>query len=205
MRSRVISQSAFLLLPAWAAGLAADADLQFRHHFVDRTPPVSNAGVGDYGLTALVDLDRDGDLDFVLGGRPSRPSRLYWYEFQAADRWVRHEVGTDYLSDVVLNLLNHPKPAAEGNTGSATAEGISMALDGGAVTVKRVDALPYVESEYMRRFKFDSAENPKLRKLRRRYQLDAVVAAGQDEFDRQVRLLDWVHHRFKKLDRKSVV
>jgi hypothetical protein len=70
--------------------------------------------------------------------------------------------------------------------------------------VKRVDALPYVESEYTRRFKFDSAENPKLRELRQRYQLDAVVAAGQDEFDRQVRLLDWVHHRFKRFGRPSV-
>ncbi len=106
MRSRVLSKSAFLLLAAWTAGLAAGVDLQFRHHFIDRTLPVSDTSVGDYGLTTLVDLDRDGDLDFVVGGRPSRPSRLYWYEFQAADRWMRHEVGTDYLSDVGLAALD---------------------------------------------------------------------------------------------------
>ncbi len=106
MRSRVLSQSTFLLLMAWAAALAAGADLQFRHRFIDRTLPVSDTFVGDDGLTALVDLDRDGDLEFVLGGRPARPSRLYWYEFQAADRWMRHEVGTDYLSDLGLAALD---------------------------------------------------------------------------------------------------
>lgn len=62
MRSRVLSQSAFVLFAAWAAGLAAGTDLQLRHHFIDRTLPVSNTSVGDYGLTALVDLDRDGNL-----------------------------------------------------------------------------------------------------------------------------------------------
>ena len=132
------------------------------------------------------DVDGDGDVDIVSKPWGPRP----WNGAGGA-------VHVDFLE----NLLNHPKPASEGTTGSATAEGISMALDGGAVTVKRVDALPYVESEYTRRFKFDSAENPKLRELRRRYQLDAVVAAGQDEFDRQVRLLDWVHHRFKRFGR----
>jgi hypothetical protein len=78
------------------------ADFQFRHHFISRDLPVSARSVGDYGLTALVDVDRDGHLDFVLGGRPTQPSRLYWFEFQAPDRWVQHLVGTNYLSDVGL-------------------------------------------------------------------------------------------------------
>jgi len=82
------------------------AEFKFQHHFVDRDLPASERGVGDYGLTALVDLDRDGDLDFVLGGRPVQPSRLYWFEFQSVDRWVRHEVGTNYLSDVGLAALD---------------------------------------------------------------------------------------------------
>ena len=82
------------------------ADFKFRHHFISRELPVTDKGVGDYGLTALVDVDGDGDLDFVLGGRPSRPSQLYWFEFQAPDRWAQHIVGTNFLSDVGLAPLD---------------------------------------------------------------------------------------------------
>lgn len=108
MRSRVQSPLAFLgfALALLGGVVAGGADLRFRHHVIDRTLPVSPQGYGDYGLTALVDLDRDGDLDFVVGGRSTKPTRLYWYEHQATDRWVRHEVGTNYVSDVGLAPLD---------------------------------------------------------------------------------------------------
>jgi hypothetical protein len=82
------------------------ADFQFQHHFIDRDLPIGERGTGDYGLTALVDLDRDGDLDFVLGGRGVKPDRLYWFEFRSATNWVRHLVGTNYQSDVGLAALD---------------------------------------------------------------------------------------------------
>ena len=43
--------------------------------------------------------------------------------------------------------------------------------------VVKLDTLPFVESEYTKRFTFDAYENPKLKELRERYHLDDVVAA----------------------------
>jgi hypothetical protein len=82
-------------------------------------------------------------------------------------------------------------------------EGASVRLGGRTATIKKLDTLPYVESEFTRRFRFDSFANPKLKELRERYRLEAVVAPGKDEFDRQVLLLDWAHHQFKKFGRPS--
>src|SRR5262249_12218229 len=57
--------------------------------------------------------------------------------------------------------------------------------------------LPYVQSEYTKRFTFDSYANHKLKELRQKYDLDGIISAGKDEFDRQILLLDWVNHHFK--------
>jgi hypothetical protein len=79
-----------LLIAAHAAG----GELRFQHHFIDRDLP------GDsYGQTCLVDLDQDGDLDFITGGKDLAKT-VYWFEFQGADKWVRHVIGTNHPSDV---------------------------------------------------------------------------------------------------------
>ncbi len=82
-------------------------------------------------------------------------------------------------------------------------EGVTIDLAGRTATLRRLESLPYVESEYTKRFKFDSFDNPKLKKLRERYYLDEVIASGQDEFERQVLLMDWTHRQFKKFGRPS--
>ncbi len=82
-------------------------------------------------------------------------------------------------------------------------EGASFDLDGHKATITRLDDLPYVESQYTKLFKFDSFDNPKLKQLRQDYHLDEVVAPGKDEFSRQLLLLDWVNHRFKKFGKPS--
>ncbi len=81
--------------------------------------------------------------------------------------------------------------------------GSSWKLEGSTVTVKTWDVLPLVENEYSKVFVFDVPDNPKLKELREKQGLDEVVAKGTDEFDRQVRLLDWTHRRIKKFGRPS--
>ena len=82
-------------------------------------------------------------------------------------------------------------------------QGDTVTLGGRRLVVARLDALPYVESEYTKRFRFDSHDNPKLKALRERYRLDEVVAGGRDEFEKQLLLLDWVNHRFRKFGRPT--
>ena len=91
---------------------------------------------------------------------------------------------------------------AQSDTDSLKA-GDVFTLGGRKAVVKKLDTLPYVESEYTKRFKFDSYDNPKLKELRERYKLNEVIAPGKDEFDQQVLLMDWTHHQFKKFGRPS--
>jgi hypothetical protein len=98
-----------------------------------------------------------------------------------------------------------------GTTSFSAERGQNIPLQQGArfqfldhmVIVRRIDMLPFVENDYSRRFRFDRFENPKLAQLRSGYRLDEVVAPGKDEFDRQVLLMDWTHHQFKKFGQPS--
>ena len=71
---RLVYSWLLLALPASAG------EARFRDHFIDKTLPQNDRLQGDYGLTALTDLARDGDLDFVLGGPPASAGRavLMW-------------------------------------------------------------------------------------------------------------------------------
>jgi hypothetical protein len=89
------------------------------------------------------------------------------------------------------------------DSGSPLKQGDRITLGGRRAVVTRLDTLPYVESDYSKRFRFDSYDNPRLKALRERYRLDEVVSGGGDEFDRQLLLLDWVNHRFRKFGKPS--
>lgn len=66
---------------------------RFQHHFVDRELPGSS-----WGQTALVDIDRDGDLDFITG---KTHGDIRWYEFKKHDNsWTVHLLGRESPSDV---------------------------------------------------------------------------------------------------------
>ena len=81
--------------------------------------------------------------------------------------------------------------------------GSKFKLAGRNGTVTNLDTLPLVENNFTKRFKFDIYGNPKLKQLREQYKLDAIVSPGKDEFGRQVLLLDWVNHQFKKFGRPT--
>ena len=93
--------------------------------------------------------------------------------------------------------------AATKTAAGSLAQNATITLNGHPATLTRIDTLPYVESDYSKRFKFDSSANPKLKELRERYNLEAVIAPGKDEFDRQVLLMDWTHQQFKKFGQLS--
>lgn len=66
---------------------------RFAHHFADANLPGAQ-----WGQTALVDIDRDGDLDFITG---RTNGNIRWYEFEQADKpWTPHLLGKDSPSDV---------------------------------------------------------------------------------------------------------
>ena len=65
---------------------------EFRHHVIDTDLPP-----GAYAQTALVDLDGDGQLEFVVG---QRYGNIYGYKYHVPDRWERHVLGQDSPSDV---------------------------------------------------------------------------------------------------------
>jgi hypothetical protein len=48
------------------------------------------------GQSSLVDMDQDGDYDFVVG---SSGGEVWWFEYQNADKWIRHKIGEYALTD----------------------------------------------------------------------------------------------------------
>jgi hypothetical protein len=101
------------------------------------------------------------------------------------------------------SIASTPSASSIASTSSSLKKGDAFSLGGRRCVLARLDTLPCVESDYTKRFQFDAYDNPKIKALREKYYLDAVVSSGQDEFDRQVLLLDWVNHRFKKFGRPT--
>ncbi|MBN1359757.1 MAG: VCBS repeat-containing protein [Sedimentisphaerales bacterium] len=48
------------------------------------------------GQTSLVDIDKDGGLDWVVGER----TRTWWFEYVGPDEWIRHDLGQGNRTDV---------------------------------------------------------------------------------------------------------
>lgn len=57
---------------------------------------IANAG-NKMGQTSLADMDKDGDLDWVVG---CRAGELWWFEYQSPGQWLPHTIGTQADTDV---------------------------------------------------------------------------------------------------------
>ena len=45
------------------------------------------------GQTDLVDMDNDGDLDWVTGEASHSNGNIWWFEYKAPNQWIRHDIG----------------------------------------------------------------------------------------------------------------
>ncbi|NQT53402.1 VCBS repeat-containing protein [bacterium] len=84
-----VAALAFLSLAAAEAGSAAGFP-SFKSHEIARCG-------NKMGQTSLVDIDRDGDLDWVVG---VRSGDVWWFEYQGPEQWVRHRIGRRSPTDV---------------------------------------------------------------------------------------------------------
>lgn len=71
-------------------------------------------------------------------------------------------------------------------------------INGKKVTVAEVDITPVVENVFSKRGTFDLSSNPKYQQLRKQENLDKIVEGAKDEFEKQVRILDWAQKRLPK-------
>ncbi|OHB68887.1 MAG: hypothetical protein A2Y77_04895 [Planctomycetes bacterium RBG_13_62_9] len=79
----------FVLIAVAAGSPAQGAMPRFEYHKI--------AEVGDQmGQTSLVDIDKDGDLDWVVGER----TRTWWFEYAGPDQWIQHDLGEGARTDV---------------------------------------------------------------------------------------------------------
>ena len=54
------------------------------------------------GQTSLVDIDKDGDLDWVVGER----ARTWWFEYVSPDQWIQHDLGQGAVTDGTVDVAN---------------------------------------------------------------------------------------------------
>ena len=81
--------------------------------------------------------------------------------------------------------------------GAALRQGDRFELGGRTVSVLQLDTLPCVENELTKRYQPDKYGDPVLEKLRRDERLDAVVAPGRTEFEKQLLLMEWANRQIQ--------
>jgi hypothetical protein len=134
------------------------------------------------------------------------PLPILDFALVALARWARAATTVMVASVTIVAAFPGASPvtaaqAAEGTPGLKAGDVVSLVNRKG--TVARLETLPLVENAYSKRFRYDRFENPKLGELRERRHLDEAIDGGRDEFDRQVRLMDWTHRQFPRFGQPS--
>jgi len=90
-RRRSFSHLFIVVLAAFVFCSVAYAEFpEFEYHLIDK--------VGSrMGQTSLVDVDKDGDLDWIAG---CNGGTIWWFEYKGPDSWVRHLLGQKTPTDV---------------------------------------------------------------------------------------------------------
>ena len=71
-------------------------------------------------------------------------------------------------------------------------------INGKKVTVVDIDITPVIDNIFSKRGTYDPADNPKYRQLRKQENFDRIVEGAKNEFEQQVRILDWSQKRLPK-------
>lgn len=74
-----------------ADDVALETGMKFRVH------EIGKPGGASFGQTSAVDVDNDGDLDFISG---RQFGDVLWFENQMTGRWVQHLIGEKAKTDV---------------------------------------------------------------------------------------------------------
>jgi len=90
--AHVARRVAALSAGIWLAAISASAAEfpRFEFHQIDK--------VGSrMGQTSLVDVDKDGDLDWISG---CSHGEIWWFEYKGPDDWGRHKIGSRVGTEV---------------------------------------------------------------------------------------------------------
>jgi FG-GAP-like repeat len=68
---------------------------EFKYYLIGNTPPRS-------AQCSLADINLDGKLDWVTGNSDT----IWWFEYQAADKWVKHILGLKPLTETAGIVLD---------------------------------------------------------------------------------------------------
>ena len=73
-----------------------------------------------------------------------------------------------------------------------------LMINGRQITVLEKDITPVIENAFSKRGTYESAENPKLKQLRKQEGFDKMMEGSKDEFEQMQRIADWAQKRLPK-------